>query len=385
MIREILKEEKKTVIGMFISVLVGMLIITTIWKHDYTENIPFGILDEDGSSLSQSIVRQFQINPTLDITYYADSEQDLKAAILSKKIEAGIMIPRHFSRDLSLKKSPQAVIFADCSNIITGGGAVGAASAVMGTMSAGTQLKMLEGSNFYPSKAAAGMGTFTYVDRTLYEPQGDYIRKMSYLLVPTITMQTFLISFFIPLLIRKRRLLARADKPTARREIKEALLRTAVVAGGGTLVQFPILCIISIYKHIPMRGEIVLFILGTAIFMAGTVAFGLLLGAFTHRLSCFVQMYLTCSNLVVFTSGLIFPFYLMPRWLSIASRLFSPVANMAPVLKAINLKGISWDAALPAFVPGLLYAAFWLAAGSALYVRSIKKESIKGNISLQAQ
>ena len=81
---------------------------------------------------SQSIVKQFGINPSLDIVYYADSEQDLKQAILDKKIEAGVMIPENFSRDMSLKKSPQAVIFADCSNIITGGGAVGAASSVLG-------------------------------------------------------------------------------------------------------------------------------------------------------------------------------------------------------------------------------------------------------------
>ena len=153
MIGRIWKEEKNTVIGLFISVLAGMLLITTIWKNDYTENIPFGILDEDRSSLSQSIVKQFGINPTLDIVYYADSEQDLKQAILDKKIEAGVMIPGNFSRDMSLKKSPQAVIFADCSNIITGGGAVGAASSVLGTMSAGMQLKMLEGNNFYPSAA----------------------------------------------------------------------------------------------------------------------------------------------------------------------------------------------------------------------------------------
>ena len=170
MISRIWKEEKNTVIGLFISVLAGMLLITTIWKNDYTEDIPFGILDEDRSSLSQSIVKQFGINPSLDIVYYADSEQDLKQAILDKKIEAGVMIPENFSRDMSLKKSPQAVIFADCSNIITGGGAVGAASSVLGTMSAGMQLKMLEGNNFYPSAAQTSLGTFSYVDRTLYEP-----------------------------------------------------------------------------------------------------------------------------------------------------------------------------------------------------------------------
>ena len=39
------------------------------------------------------------------------------------------------------------------------------------------QLKMLEGNNFYPSAAQTSLGTFSYVDRTLYEPQGDYIRE----------------------------------------------------------------------------------------------------------------------------------------------------------------------------------------------------------------
>ena len=189
-----------------------MLLITTIWKNDYTEDIPFGILDEDRSSLSQSIVKQFGINPSLDIVYYADSEQDLKQAILDKKIEAGVMIPENFSRDMSLKKSPQAVIFADCSNIITGGGAVGAASSVLGTMSAGMQLKMLEGNNFLPSAVQTSLGTFSYVDRTLYEPQGDYIRKMSLSAGSRHHHADLSHLIFIPLMIRKEKLWQRLPR-----------------------------------------------------------------------------------------------------------------------------------------------------------------------------
>ena len=374
MIRRILKEEKNTVIGLFISVLIGMLLTTTIWKNDYTQDIPFGILDEDGSSLSQSIVKQFTINPTLDIVYYADSEQDLKQAVLDKKIEAGVMIPRDFSRDMSLKKSPQAVIFADCSNIITGGGAVGAASSVLGTMSAGMQLKMMEGNNFYPSAAQTGMGTFSYVERTLYEPQGDYIRKMSYLLVPSITMQTFLISFFVPMMIRKRKALALARPDERKEEIKDGIIRTAVVAAGAVVAQFAILCVVAVYKNIPMRGDIGLFMFSTAIFMLSAVAFGTLISAFTRRLACLAQLYMMCSNLIIFTSGLIFPFYLMPKWVSIASRVFLPIANIAVELKAVNLKGIGLDAAWPALAGTACYTVFWMVAGGLLYVRSIRKE-----------
>ena len=351
MISRIWKEEKNTVIGLFISVLAGMLLITTIWKNDYTEDIPFGILDEDRSSLSQSIVKQFGINPSLDIVYYADSEQDLKQAILDKKIEAGVMIPENFSRDMSL-----------------------AASSVLGTMSAGMQLKMLEGNNFYPSAVQTSLGTFSYVDRTLYEPQGDYIRKMSYLLVPAITMQTFLITFFIPLMIRKRKALAAAAPEKRGEELKDGIIRTAVVAGGAVAAQFVVLCVVGLYKNIPLRGEIGLYLFSTVLFMLAAVAFGVMLGSFTKRLACFAQLYMMCSNLIIFTSGLIFPYYLMPKWLSIASRIFSPIANIAVELKAVNLKGIGWDAAWPQLAGTALYTVFWLAAGGAIYAWSIKKE-----------
>ena len=91
-------------------------------------------------------------------------------------------------------------------------------------------------------------------------------------------------------------------------------------------------------------------------------------------LACFAQLYMMCSNLIIFTSGLIFPYYLMPKWLSIASRIFSPIANIAVELKAVNLKGIGWDAAWPQLAGTALYTVFWLAAGGAIYAWSIKKE-----------
>lgn len=108
--------------------------------------------------------------------------------------------------------------------------------------------------------------------------------------------------------------------------------------------------------------------------MLAAVAFGVMLGSFTKRLACFAQLYMMCSNLIIFTSGLIFPYYLMPKWLSIASRIFSPIANIAVELKAVNLKGIGWDAAWPCSAGTALYTVFWLAAGGAMYAWSIKKE-----------
>ena len=79
---------------------------------------------------------------------------------------------------------------------------------------------------------------------------------MSYLLVPAITMQTFLISFFIPLMIRKRKALAAAAPgKSGGEELKDGIIRTAVVAGGAVAAQFVVLCVVGLYKNIPLRGK----------------------------------------------------------------------------------------------------------------------------------
>ena len=39
------------------------------------------------------------------------------------------------------------------------------------------------------------------------------------------------------------------------------------------------------------------------------------------------------------------------------------IANIAVELKAVNLKGIGWDAAWPQLAGTALYTVFWLAAG----------------------
>ena len=372
--KEIWKEEKKTVVGLFVSVLAGLILITTIWKDDFTYNVPFAVLDLDGSSLSTSIITQLKSCPTLDICYYAESEEDMKQAIRDKKVEGGVLIPPHFSHDVSTGKAPQAVVFSDCSNIITGGGSLGAASTVLGTMAAGVKMNMMEGNGIYPSKTAASLGTFSYVERTVYEPQGDYIRKMTYLLVPCIAQQTFLVTFFIPLLLRKRKEMAFQTGAELKKNIGEIFKRVILVSLGTAVATYLVLMAIAVYKNIPMRGDILLYLVSMLAFLLNVIVFGILCSSFTRRLSCFVMCYTMCSNVIIFTSGLIFPYYLMPKWVYFVTRLFSPMSALAIELKSVNLKGIGWDAAMPMLLGSLLYTAFWGIVGTFLYVRSVRRE-----------
>lgn len=56
--------------------IAAALILGAMYSHTYVDNIPIGIVDLDGSSLSRNITRQFSIHPGLTITSYPASESE---------------------------------------------------------------------------------------------------------------------------------------------------------------------------------------------------------------------------------------------------------------------------------------------------------------------
>lgn len=371
--REILKSETPNIITMFITLLVATLLLTFIWQDDYTINIPFGVVDKDNSSLSRSIITQLEASETLHVNFFAQSEEELEQAIKSKKINCGIIFPENFGRDVSLRKSPKALIIADGTNIMTGGTAYGAAAGVIGTISAGTEMKMLEGRGMGPSTVATNLGNFSYTERLVYDPIGNYGRRMLYTIVPLVLLQTFCVKFFLPLLIKKREAFMEAEKKDYKTHIIEIIVRTALISVASILASFVALCVMDKMHDIPMRGSIILYFVSMAAYMLNIIAFGVVCGALTIRLAHFVQIYSMGSTALVFTAGIIYPYFLIPDFLLKLIHLLCPLAPLSIELKALNLKGIGWDVAMPYIIDSLKYSFLWLAVGIVLYCLSVSR------------
>ena len=61
---------------------------------------PFGIIDEDNSALSRTLVQNLANNDTFDVVFYGDTAEELEAQIAQNHIVAGMVIPKDFSRTL---------------------------------------------------------------------------------------------------------------------------------------------------------------------------------------------------------------------------------------------------------------------------------------------
>ena len=323
--------------------------------------------------MSRTVIEQLSNCPSLKVNHFFESESELQQAIKDKIVHGGIVIPQNFSTDVSMKKSPKAQVIVDGTNMLIGGNALSGAATVLGTLSAGTELKMLQGNGMYPSVAKTAIGTFSYVQRILYDPQGSYIRNMAYTLPPLIIQMSFLCEFFIPLLIKKREefvemKIRSKEFVSSILDIFTRIVLFSVVATIGTFVG---LCLIKKYFSLPMRGEIWIYVVLMMAFFSNLIGFGLVFSAIIKKMDYFIFVYTVCSTPFMLTSGVAYPFYMMPDSLAFWIKFISPLAQVATPLKILNLKGIGWDIILPYFKEIIGYSLFWIPIGLVLYTASI--------------
>lgn len=376
---KILKEESNNLIGAIVSPLFTLFLLSYVWSNVYVENIPFGIVDLDNTALSRTVIEQLSNCPSLDVNNYFDSESELQQAMKERKVHAGIIIPDDFSSDVSAKKSPKAEILVDGTNMLIGGNALSGAATVLGTLSAGTELKMLEGNGIYPSVAKTAMGTFSYVQRILYDPQSSYIRNMAYTLVLLILQMSFLVQFFIPIFLKKKEVFA--EIKICSKEfvfnIVDIIIRIVLYAISAIIGGFVGLCLIKKYYSLPMRGEIWIYLVLMIVFFFNLIGFGLVFSAILKKMNNFVFAYTVCSTPFMLTSGVAYPFYMMPESVEFWIKSISPIAQVAIPLKLLNLKGVGWDVILPYFTESVEYSLIWIPVGLALYSISIMYKKFK--------
>ena len=378
---KILKEEKDNIIGIIISPLVAMFLLSYIWSNVYVENIPFGVVDLDNTALSRTVIEQLKNSPSLDVNSYFNSSSDLEQAMKEKKVYGGIIIPNNFSIDVSMKKSPKAEVLVDGTNMLIGGNALSGAVTVLGTISAGTELKMLQGNGMYPSVAKVAMGTFSYVQRFLYDPQSSYIRNMMYTLIVLIIQMSFLTKFFIPLLIKEKDsfTLIKLRSKDFLFKVLEIIIRVALFSGVAIVSSFVELCLIKKFFSLPMRGDISIYVILMVVFFVNLIGFGLVFAAILSKMDYFVHGYIINSTLFMLTSGIAYPFYMMPQTLVFLIKLISPIAQVAIPLKILNLKGVGWDVIVPYIKESTTYTLIWIPIGIVLYSISILSRKYKAS------
>lgn len=370
---KILKEERSSLLKTIILTIVATLIFGYAMSNPYIEHLPFGVVDRDNSHLSRTIVQQLKISPGLNVNYYANSDTELEKAIRDRRVNGGIIIPKHFEKDVSMAKSPSVLVLIDGTDLPILGNVLAYASQVLGTINAGAQISVLQGNGMVPYLSNQAVLNFSYAERVLYEPQSSYLRYLIFTLIPLVNQGFFVPVLLVPALMKKKEQFAHI-KMRSKEGVKAILGLIGRVLLYSTIcimVIFTCLCIVDKLFCVPLRGDILIYIVLMSLFFINLTAMGLVFASVMDNLGHFI-LFFNLINIVIFlTCGVVMPDYLLPRGMPQALNILWPFRHMTVALKMLNLKGLGWNLMLPYLKNELNFGAFWIPVGLAMYSAKI--------------
>ncbi|WP_434361676.1 ABC transporter permease [Parasalinivibrio latis] len=125
-------------------VIGGVVIYSLLYPLPYAEELPREqkvlVVDNDNSALSRELIRMVDATPQVNVIGNAVSHSEAAQAVVDRKAEGIIEIPRNFYRDVSLGKSPVIAIAGDASYFLVYGTVLEGAMGASGTLGASVKV-----------------------------------------------------------------------------------------------------------------------------------------------------------------------------------------------------------------------------------------------------
>jgi ABC-2 type transport system permease protein len=344
-----------------LQVILMPIILLLLYGYALTfdiKHVTIAIYDQERSQLSEDFINQFRSNEYFELKYFTDSYARLKDLVTQRQVEVGLMLPYDYSWLYQTGKTVpiQALVDgtdANTANIVLGyvGGAVSAYNQQLLM-----QRLMIKG----PARVDMPVDV-----QTRYWFNED-LESRNFIVPSMIAIIMTMVGSMLTALTVVREL----ERGSLEGLLATPLKKTELLLGKlgpyfiiGMFDMFVVMAMGKFLFQVPLRGDPLLLIGMTAIFMVATLGQGLLISVTSdNQLQAFQSVMLSSFLPAFFLSGAIFAIYLMPLPLRIATY-FVPARYIVTISKGIYLKGIGlkilWPSALMLLGSAILLV--WLA------------------------
>lgn len=358
--------DKDIIVILLLGPIFLTLLFGGVYLNSYIEDIPIAALDEDGSSMSRMIIQQFNEDDRFKLKYNVKTRKELEAIIDSEKAHMGIYIPPNFSQNIIELKSPEVVILVNGSNMVVGNNAYAQAANIIQTISAGTQIKLIESRGIVPAIAENIGMPFRFNDRVLYDPKMTY---MNYLIVGFIAvfLQQVMLSGIGIGLIKNGEDIARGDI------FKKIMAKIIATSFWGLSSTFISIYIASRLFDIQIRGnmEIALIMAITFIFAISCPA--IILAAIVKDKLKFTQVAFMLSLPTFATCGYVWTIDQMPEAMVKVIKAFWPLIYFSRLFDEIIIKGLKFNDIKQNIIQMLIYTIAWMPIGIYFFKKRYNK------------
>jgi len=333
-----------------------LLLLFGLVLNSKIENVRLGVIDQSGTSESRELIADLSVSRSFRLTRAFLSPSELSDAVTDGRVQAGLIIPAEFSRDL--EKGRQATV-QFVLNAMDANTATVAKTYAQGVVSA-------------YAKGVRGPGVHSRFD----EPAGAVARpggvelQPSFLYNPGLFAAWFTVTGVVGLLCILNSSLVASSALVKEREagtIEQLLMSPAttteiIVAKIAPL--FAALCVMVVILvvgigrvvfGVPFNGNVFLVFAGAALCLLGGIAIGIFLATFTRSAYQTQLAAFFINPPLAFLSGAVTPVEAMPVWLQPVTQI-NPIYHFGIIARGSMLKGSGLETLWPNLVALALIA-----------------------------
>ena len=166
--------------------LATVLLIWWIFSQIQITDLPIGVIDNDRGPVANTALRYLEANPNLTVKQLYHTPAAAKAAILQRDIYAVVIIPEDFSRNILLSKPAPIVLQVNAQYGTHSGIIQTSVQSVIGTLSAGVEMKRLVKQGMAPSQAAIAYAPISIQRISLFNAATDYQQFLASTVIPAL-------------------------------------------------------------------------------------------------------------------------------------------------------------------------------------------------------
>lgn len=340
-------------LGLMILFFLGMPVLSTwligTYYHDYVNDVPIVVMDQDRSPLSREIIRYFDENERFYVAYYVDTQDEMQTLIDEKKAYMGLYLPAQLYDKVKEGKQTQVEVLVDETNVIIGNNVYAGAAQIIQSVSAGAAIEVVEAKNEALETAAyRTVIPIQYQERIGYDPKMTYMNYLMYGLF-AILLQSLMLSAMATLMMRNPYETA-ADHTVSRLMAKVVVAATLLIGMGS-------LCIYLMHRKfgLILNGNFKVALLLSSLFAIAISIPAMIFLSIVKKKTRYTQIVYCLSLPTFFTCGYVWPTEQMPKALAFIARTIWPLMNFARPFDEVMIKHLPFEAVRNNVIGLLLY------------------------------
>jgi ABC-2 type transport system permease protein len=329
-------------------------------------HVPTAVLDREGSQISRDFIKNFDASRYFDVTHHASSYAEIDEFINARRIWLALVIPHDFSRHLKSGASAKVQVIVDGTDANTANIIIGYVQAVTAAYNGALAVERLQ---------ARGLSSLPVEIRS--EPRVWFNEELESknFIVPGLIV---VIMTMVGSLLTALTIVREGERGSMEGLLATPLKKWELIFGKlgpyfiiGMVDMFIALGMGVLLFGVPLRGDPVLLIILSALFLVVMLGQGLLISVLSINQLQAYQMATLLTFLPAFLlSGFVFAIQQMPLALRLVSYLV-PSRYFVTISKGIYLKGTGLTILWPQVIILVGFAAFFLVTAQRKFVKKI--------------